>query len=105
MAVQHYTEHLRVVDEVAPVVWQEYPTKAPPFELERVINPVSPRLFHANYHDALMYHQHVRERVPGLLSAWAKIMEFIDHHTATIGNEWAIERSVMNEPQAVLLQL
>lgn len=104
-AVDFYREHLGVVDEAAPVSWQEYPITSPPFELERVMNPMSGRLFHGDYHRALMYHQYVREARPGLILSWARIIAFIDQYTETIGEDWKSERSMMNEPQTVLLEI
>lgn len=103
--IEHYREHLSVIDQVAPLAWDAYPTLSKPFEMERVLNPMSPRLFHADYHHTLQYQEYVRQTVPGLIVGWARIVWFVNQFADSLGQDWQCERAAMQAAEDMMLQV
>lgn len=104
-AIDNYREHLQVIEMTDPIQWQEYPLQCLPFELERVVNPMCPRLFPSDYHGGLLYQEHVRKEVPGLVVAWAQIVWFVNRYSGSLGLDWQNERDRMDDPSNMVVQV
>jgi len=88
VTIDAYPEHISNIDSFEGVHWSGPLIYCTPPEQERLMNPLSPIVFHGNTNGALLFHQHVLYHYPRLITAWAQIVWFIGEYADTIGEEW-----------------